>query len=102
MTYIFIQQHCEYIFKNYAYVRRLQRPLFSEEIKWLNFHHKVGEGEMEALGKEVYLFPTYLSGKRSLSMCLVFSFCSIITLIDMRFCSLTTLALMLRVHRCFS
>lgn len=47
---------------------------FLKKNNWLNCHHKLREGEMEALGKGVHLSPTSLSGKNSVYV--AFSLCS--------------------------
>lgn len=60
-----MQHNCQYHFLNYAYARRLRRTLFSKSKKRFNFHHK-GEGEMEALTREFFSSPTYLSWNTSL------------------------------------
>lgn len=72
--------------------------MFSEEKKWFHFYHKVGEGGMEALSREPIYSPTYVSWENSPFPECFYLLCSITTLIDMRFCSLTMLALRSRVH----
>lgn len=48
----------------FAYEERLQgTTVFWKKKKRLDYHHKVGKDEMEALAKEHTYSPTYLSGK---------------------------------------
>lgn len=40
--------------------KRYRDEHFLKKTNWLNCHHKLREGEMEALGKGVHLFPNFI------------------------------------------